>query len=299
MTLQICIMIKNGSETIKRVLESWYPYTDHFCILDTGSTDGTQDIIRKTLQGANYSLYEEPFIDFSTSRNRCLELGSMNYCTWQLMIDDSWTINYGPKLLNVLGNIPIQVDSCYLRVYLHTGIEYLVLRLFRTSSEITFSGLVHEQPTVKCALQIKCCYMTDIEGPEHFKRSRDRKEQDLANITDTFHKSMNTNEIDDYLACINDPCSTLEHKVLCTMCLPDDIVMPYINELLRTDTNRKGELYLKLWSIEKKKEYLKLALSSGIPKNYGIIKMNLYTEIIPHLYWVHCIHPEILSTVQK
>lgn len=299
MTLQICIMIKNGSETIERVLKSWYPYTDHFCILDTGSTDGSQDIIRKTLLGANYSLYEEPFIDFSSSRNRCLELGQLNYCTWQLMLDDSWAINYGPKLLNVLQNIPAQIDSCYLRVYLETGIEYLVLRLFRTSAEITFKGLVHEQPIVKCALQIKCCYITDIEGPDQFKRSKDRRIQDLLDTRDSFHKSMNTQETADYIACINDPLSSLEHKVLCTMCLPDNICVPFINDLLITDTNRKGELYLKLWSIEKKKEYIDLALKSGIPKNYGIIKMNIYTEIIPRLYWVHCIHPEILSIPRK
>lgn len=299
MALQICIMIKNGSETIKEVLQSWMPYTDHFCILDTGSTDGTQDIIKDVLKAYNYSLYEEPFIDFSTSRNRCLELGSMNYCTWQLMLDDSWTIEYGSKLLNVLGNIPVIIDSCYLRVILNTGIEYLVLRLFRTSAEITFSGLVHEQPKVKCALQIKCCYLIDIEGPNQLKRSTDRKPQDLKDTMDSFHRSMNTRESADYIACINDPLSSPEQKVLCTMCLPDTIAPMYINQLLLSDTNRKGELYLKLWSIEKKKKYLKLALSSGIPKTYSIIKMDLYTVLIPRLYWVHYIHPEILSTVRK
>lgn len=72
--LGLTMIVKNESARIEQVLQSYSPYIDRWTILDTGSTDGTQDLVRKTLGGVPGALYEEPFVDFATSRNRALSL---------------------------------------------------------------------------------------------------------------------------------------------------------------------------------------------------------------------------------
>ncbi|MEU5316418.1 glycosyltransferase [Streptomyces sp. NPDC021056] len=42
------MIVKNEAHVIRRCLESVLPLVDTWVILDTGSPDGTQDIIRET-----------------------------------------------------------------------------------------------------------------------------------------------------------------------------------------------------------------------------------------------------------
>jgi tetratricopeptide (TPR) repeat protein len=72
--LGLVMIVKNEATRIALVLASYRPYIDAWTILDTGSTDGTQDLIRGELAGISGTLHEEPFVDFATSRNRALEL---------------------------------------------------------------------------------------------------------------------------------------------------------------------------------------------------------------------------------
>lgn len=72
--LGLVMITKNEAKRIAAVLASFRPYIDAWTVLDTGSTDGTQDLIKRELAGIPGALYEEPFVDFATSRNRALEL---------------------------------------------------------------------------------------------------------------------------------------------------------------------------------------------------------------------------------
>jgi len=72
--LGLVMIVKNEARRAASVLASYRPYIDSWTILDTGSTDGTQDLIRGELAGIPGMLHEEPFVDFATSRNRALEL---------------------------------------------------------------------------------------------------------------------------------------------------------------------------------------------------------------------------------
>lgn len=72
--LGLVMIVRNEARRISDVLASYRSHIDAWTILDTGSTDGTQDLIRGELAGIPGTLYEEPFVDFATSRNRALEL---------------------------------------------------------------------------------------------------------------------------------------------------------------------------------------------------------------------------------
>ncbi|MCJ2050481.1 glycosyltransferase, partial [Methylobacterium sp. J-070] len=43
------MIVKNEAHVIRRCLESVRPIIDHWVIVDTGSTDGTEEVIRAAL----------------------------------------------------------------------------------------------------------------------------------------------------------------------------------------------------------------------------------------------------------
>ena len=44
------MIVKNGGPLLEKVLTDNLPIIDRWCILDTGSTDGSQEIIKKVLK---------------------------------------------------------------------------------------------------------------------------------------------------------------------------------------------------------------------------------------------------------
>jgi len=68
------MIVKNESQVIERCLRSVRHLIDHWIICDTGSTDGTQDLIRRTLDGIPGELHEEPWIDFGSNRTSNIQL---------------------------------------------------------------------------------------------------------------------------------------------------------------------------------------------------------------------------------
>lgn len=68
-------IVKNESKVIRRCLESVKPYIDAWSISDTGSTDGTQALIREILKDIPGELIERPWTDFATNRNEAIEAG--------------------------------------------------------------------------------------------------------------------------------------------------------------------------------------------------------------------------------
>ncbi|MBS0625774.1 MAG: glycosyltransferase [Verrucomicrobia bacterium] len=72
----ICLnmIVKNESRTIERCLASAKRLIDTWVIVDTGSTDGTQKLIREFLRDIPGELHERPWVDFSHNRNEALLL---------------------------------------------------------------------------------------------------------------------------------------------------------------------------------------------------------------------------------
>lgn len=88
-TLTLCMIVKNEAHVIERCLASVLPVIDYWVIVDTGSTDGTQQKIKDFFDrnGINGEIHERPWINFGHNRSEALELAQKTHTDYALMID--------------------------------------------------------------------------------------------------------------------------------------------------------------------------------------------------------------------
>ncbi|MDP1608157.1 MAG: glycosyltransferase [Chlamydiales bacterium] len=93
-TICLNMIVKNESAVIKRSLSSVKRKIDYWVILDTGSTDGTQELIRSFLHDIPGELHERPWVNFEHNRNEALAL-AINKADYLLFIDadEEWIIS--------------------------------------------------------------------------------------------------------------------------------------------------------------------------------------------------------------
>ena len=141
--LHLCIMVKNGGSQFENMLIKNRDLCDRWTILDTGSTDDTMSSIHNTLVGKRRGdVYEEPFINFRDSRNRCLDLAGKS-CKFIMMLDDTYTIqgNLREFLQVVRGDQFSDSFSLYIR---SDDMKYGSNRIIKSSSGLRYIYRIHE-----------------------------------------------------------------------------------------------------------------------------------------------------------
>ena len=90
-TITLCMIVKDESHIIKECLESILPFIDRYDITDTGSTDGTPDLIKEFMDeyGVPGEVYLSDWKGFGKSRTESLENchGKSTYA-WVIDADD-------------------------------------------------------------------------------------------------------------------------------------------------------------------------------------------------------------------
>lgn len=86
-TICLSMIVKNEARVIERCLDSVKRHIHHYAIVDTGSTDGTQDVIRRALSGIPGEVVDLPWKGFAGSRNDALELAKKSGATYFLTLD--------------------------------------------------------------------------------------------------------------------------------------------------------------------------------------------------------------------
>lgn len=90
---RICLnmIVKNEAPVIARCLASVRPWIDHWVIVDTGSTDGTQALVRELMEDLPGALYQRPWQDFAHNRNEAMAL-ARTHGDYLLFIDADETL---------------------------------------------------------------------------------------------------------------------------------------------------------------------------------------------------------------
>ena len=94
---KICLamLVRNEAPVIARCLASVRPLIDHWVVVDTGSTDGTPDIVRNTLNEVPGELHQRPWVDFGHNRTEALRL-AQEHGDYTLMIDAGEVLELPP-----------------------------------------------------------------------------------------------------------------------------------------------------------------------------------------------------------
>ena len=180
--LELIMIVKNSGDQIINTLNSVKNIINYYTILDTGSSDNTIDNIKNTLIDIPGHVYQQPFIDFSTSRNRSLDL-SYGQCKYQLILDDSYVLNGAELLIDLLKKI--DKPGFALKITNNTSNIYYSYRIIRTSDKIRYKYKVHEllqfdnHNTDIHIIKKDDIYITDMVNPEMIQRTNNRIYNDL------------------------------------------------------------------------------------------------------------------------
>jgi hypothetical protein len=178
----LCIMVKNAGPQFETMLKDNLPIIDRWTILDTGSTDETIDIINRVLVGKKKGqLFQEPFINFKDSRNRCLELAG-NSCKFITMLDDTYVIQ--GKFREFLNEIRGDQYSNSFTLYIQSDDTiYGSNRVIKSNAGLRYIHRIHEVITDKNNINIvipkEIVYVEDRRFEYMEKRTMERKKLDL------------------------------------------------------------------------------------------------------------------------
>jgi len=81
-------IVKNESARIARCVNSLLPHIDCAIVLDTGSTDGTPELVEQLFAAAGkpVEIYHGPFVDFAQARNLALGKARMSELRWDYLL---------------------------------------------------------------------------------------------------------------------------------------------------------------------------------------------------------------------
>lgn len=137
----ICLnmIVKNEAHVIEKCLASVKPFITRWSVVDTGSNDGTQDIVRKALDGVPGHLHERPWVDFGHNRTEALELAKDEHTQYLVIIDADDTLEPRPGFV-----MPELTKDAYQLEVHHSGSIYRRNHIVKASKAIRWVGVLHE-----------------------------------------------------------------------------------------------------------------------------------------------------------
>jgi len=192
--IHLCIMVKNGGDQFETMLTHNLDIIDRWTILDTGSTDNTLEIINKVLVGKKKGqLFQEPFINFRDSRNRCLDLAGKT-CKFTCMLDDTYMVeNELRDFLNIVRGDQFS-DSFSLYIKSNDS-EYVSNRIVKTDRNLRYIYRIHESITsennINVIIPIHKSSIMDFRCDYMEERTISRKKYDLQLLFEEFNENPN------------------------------------------------------------------------------------------------------------
>lgn len=163
-TVCLNMIVKNEKDVITRCLESVLPMIDYWVIVDTGSSDGTQQIIKDYMASKSIpgELHERPWKNFGHNRNEALQLakGKADYL---FFIDADEYLQFDADF-----QMPRFDKDYYHLFFSHSGSRYSRIQLIRGALDWKWEGVLHEvlspPPYSSCADLNKVVIVYTTEG---------------------------------------------------------------------------------------------------------------------------------------
>jgi len=185
MTIGLALLARDEAETIGRAISQCAGIVDHVTVLDTGSTDGTQDIAR----AAGADVHEREWDGFGPSRTALLECARRSGTDYTLMLDADHT-------LHIEGDRPdLDADEYMIRVRDDGGRLPL---LTKTSHPFRYEGVAHAYLCSDATPKVEHTDWLSIDGGPG--ASREKIERDLMLLKQAHEDDPNDRRTCFYLA---------------------------------------------------------------------------------------------------
>jgi GR25 family glycosyltransferase involved in LPS biosynthesis len=203
-TIGLCMIVKNEAKVIRRCLDSVRPLLDYVLVEDTGSTDGTQNIIRDwlTQTGLAGEVFDEPWQDFAHNRTVALaRLRENSAIDYALIMDADDIMEYEPDFDPDRFKDGLSADHYHVAIRLG-GTKYARPQICSNHKAYRYRGVLHEfiegpeEPLTSDTAQ-GLLIVAGVEGarsndPEKYRRDAAVLEQALQTETDAFMRSRYT-----------------------------------------------------------------------------------------------------------
>lgn len=118
------MIVKDEAHCVAKGLASARGFIDRWVVVDTGSTDGTRDIVRAALADVPGELHERPWVDFGHNRDEALTLAKAAARPGEYAL----SLDADEHLIDVPDDLSLGADGYYLRMTLgHQRYERLAL----------------------------------------------------------------------------------------------------------------------------------------------------------------------------
>lgn len=139
-TLCLVMIVKNESKIIEDCLEHVVKYIDYWIICDTGSTDGTQTVIKEYFEkkGIEGELHQDEWVDFAHNRTLAFQKAKGK-------ADYSFVIDADDKLIGDFVLPDGNYTDFSIKIVL-SNLEYYRSQIFKNDLDWKYVGVVHEYP---------------------------------------------------------------------------------------------------------------------------------------------------------
>lgn len=156
-TICLNMIVKDEKHVITRCLESVLPIIDYWVICDTGSTDGTQQIITDFMKEKNIpgELHEHEWVNFGHNREEALRLARFK-ADYVLFMDADDILSFDDNF-----KLPFLVHDCYMVKSRAGSTEYFLTRIIKSTVNWHWHGVLHEYIYTETAKQ--CAILEGVE----------------------------------------------------------------------------------------------------------------------------------------